>query len=562
MDLNDLFRQVIVLSIMGSIFAIAILLIKAIFRKNLSGKVHYYIWFLLVLKLIIPLNFQSQLSPLNFINDKSQKYNISSVVNQNISSITNLNTNNKIQKSVVQKDIYKQPMTVKSTLKFNLKTAAIIWIIGDLSILAYIIFTNIMLWININRRPNCKRQDVDDILQESKLKLRINSKISVIYDKDIKSPFAYGIIRPKILISEHIVDKLTSQELKFVFLHELTHIKRKDLIVNVIIILLQVIYWFNPIIVYSLYQFKQDCELACDSAILAVLNSNEIRDYGETIINMIKILSNPNLFVGTLGFSNKNIKRRIIMISSFNKKSITGTVIALCLVFMVGCSSASKNLSSSLNNITANQNTTSSNTSTNNATSSTSTNTSSSNGTTKNFVTNSSKSLQNSNSQNALLQNIKNSASQGKIINCDFAVYGTPIESVESKFGKADREDFVAQAKGTYYTYSKQNVVFGVGKANYIFEARSFDRRLGQISFSMVKKFFGNPAYNVTVNGEKIIGYTAWAIDTTRQKYKVEIEFVFTKPANGNNDPMLKHYSVLFPRGTANDMGNDPGRQW
>jgi beta-lactamase regulating signal transducer with metallopeptidase domain len=99
-------------------------------------------------------------------------------------------------------------MTVKSTLKFNLKTAAIIWIIVALSILAYIIFTNIMLWINITKRPNCKRQDVDDILQESKLKLGITSKISVIYDKDIKSPFAYGIIRPKILISEHIVDKL------------------------------------------------------------------------------------------------------------------------------------------------------------------------------------------------------------------------------------------------------------------------------------------------------------------------------------------------------------------
>lgn len=178
------------------------------------------------------------------------------------------------------------------------------------------------------------------------------------------------------------------------------------------------------------------------------------------------------------------------------------------------------------------------------------------------FVTNSSKSLQNSNSQNTLLQNIKNSASQGKIINCDFAVYGTSIESVESKLGKADTEDFVAQAKGTYYTYSKQNVVFGVGKANYIFEARSFDRSLGQISFSMVTKFFGNPEYNVTVNGEKIIGYTAWAIDAAREKYKVKIEFVFPKFANGNNNPILKHYSVLFPRGTANDMGNEPGRQW
>ncbi|MDT8719556.1 DUF4309 domain-containing protein [Clostridium sp. 19966] len=553
MDFNNLFRQVIVLSIMGSIFAIAILVIKAIFRKRLSGKIHYYIWFLLVLKLMIPLNFQSQVNPLNFINRNPQKYDISSLINQNIPSITNLNTNttnNKVQGNIVQKDIYKRAMPVKGTTKFDLKTVAIIWLIGALLILAYIIFTNIMLLVNINKSLKCKRQDVDKILQEAKFRIGITSKISVIYDNEIKSPFAYGIIRPKIVISEHIVDKLTSQELKFVFLHELTHIKRKDLIVNIIIILLQVIYWFNPVIIYSLYQFKQDCELACDSAILTMLNSNEVRDYGQTIINMIKILSKPNLFAGTLGFSNRNIKRRIIMISAFNKKSLTGTAIALCLVFMVGCSSASKNLSSNLNSTNTNQNTTSSNTSASNTIAT-------------NFSNSSSNSKQNSNSQIILLQSIKNSASQGKVINCDFAVYTTSVDDLKQKLGKADREDFVPQIKNSkFYTYSKYNLVFGV-KRDQVFEVRSFDNKLRQISFSMINKFFGNPEYNVVINGERIIGYTTLVVNSsTREKYKVKIEFVFSKSVKGNSNPILNHYFILDSRSTADDMANDPGIEW
>ncbi|WP_423219389.1 M56 family metallopeptidase [Clostridium akagii] len=64
----------------------------------------------------------------------------------------------------------------------------------------------------------------------------------------------------------------------------------------------------SPLIVYSLYQFKQDCELACDVTAIKILNSKEVREYGETIIDMLQILSKPNLYIGTLGFSNKYSK--------------------------------------------------------------------------------------------------------------------------------------------------------------------------------------------------------------------------------------------------------------
>jgi beta-lactamase regulating signal transducer with metallopeptidase domain len=227
-------------------------------------------------------------------------------------------------------------------LGFNYKTGALIWMIGALSKLTYIIIVNIMLWISIKKSNRCDRQDVNKILQESKLKLKVHSKVSIIYDQHLKSPAVYGIIRPKILISENIIHRLTSEELRFVLLHEVTHIKRKDLIVNLFIMLLQVIYWFNPIIWYSLHQFKQDCEVACDATALTVLTTKEVVGYGQTIINMLKILSKSNLPIGTLGFSNKYSKRRIIMITLFNKKSITWTVAALSLVLMIGCSSITK----------------------------------------------------------------------------------------------------------------------------------------------------------------------------------------------------------------------------
>jgi beta-lactamase regulating signal transducer with metallopeptidase domain len=158
--------------------------------------------------------------------------------------------------SIAVKDGYKNSIIINNKLGFNYRTGALIWLIGALLILIYIVFVNIMLSISINKSPHCDKQDINKILEESKLKLKVRSKISVIYDQNLKSPAVYGIIRPKILISEDIINRLTTKELSFVFLHEVTHIRRKDLIVNVVIMLIQVVYWFNPFIWYSLSQFK------------------------------------------------------------------------------------------------------------------------------------------------------------------------------------------------------------------------------------------------------------------------------------------------------------------
>jgi hypothetical protein len=236
-----------------------------------------------------------------------------------------------------------------------------------------------------------------------------------------------------------------------------------------------------------------------------------------------------------------------IMISSFNKKTSIITVVFLCILLMAGCSSTKKTQSNNSANTSTNSATSSSD---NSATNSTSDNSSSSNASSSNDTLNE-KGTQNS-SQIELIKNIKTLALEGKAINCDLPAKYTSIQTVQSKYGKEDRSDWVAQAKGTYFTYSKENLVFGVNR-DQVFEVRSFDARLKQISLSTVKSVLGTPAYNATSDGNQIIGY----VDGTDFK----ILFVFSKSENGSS-PMLDHYSVLYPKGTVNNMGNDPGRQW
>lgn len=239
------------------------------------------------------------------------------------------------------------------------------------------------------------------------------------------------------------------------------------------------------------------------------------------------------------------------MMLLFKNKSITGTLLALSLTFLAGCSSAVKQVGTitettgdkkaSITTSDVNTNTTSDKTAGNTIVAAAPEN---------NAKTSSSK----DEAQKALLASMIKLAQQGKIINSEFPVKATVIDDVEKKLGKPDKTDWVPKAKGNYATFSKFNVVFGFNKGSQIFEARSFDNRVNKISLSMVKKAYGTPAYDVKSNGEEIIGYTAG------KEYKILM--VFPISTNGSKESFMDHYSVLYPRGTVNMMADDPGRQW
>lgn len=219
----------------------------------------------------------------------------------------------------------------------------------------------------------------------------------------------------------------------------------------------------------------------------------------------------------------------------FNKKLIAKITVIFSLILMAGCSASSK---VSNNNSGSNSNR-------------------SATDKVIKYYTSISDSKQNNeedNSQSKLLEDIKTLAAEGKVINCEYPVKVTNLYNVEEKWGKADSSNWVTSAKGMYSTYSKHNVVFGSNKGARVFEVRSFDSRLNKLSLSMIKKSFGTPQHDVRSNGEEIIGYVV----TTEFK----LLFVFPEPTKSVLNPLMRHYSVLYPSATANSMASDPGRQW
>ena len=155
--------------------------------------------------------------------------------------------------------------------------------------------------------------------------------------------------------------------------------------------------------------------------------------------------------------------------------------------------------------------------------------------------------------QKAMLQNMKKAAQEGKVLNIDFAVKTNLVDEVQEKWGKEDKSEYIAAAKGTYVTYAKHNAVFGFNKGSQLFEVRSTDSALKNITLSQTKAVFGKPDYDNKGSNEEIIGYVI------TKEFKILMVF---PTAKSGEDPKLDHYSVFYPDGTVNSMADDPGRQW
>ena len=311
---------------------------KWIFKNNLSSRMQYNLWFLLLGLLAVPF------IPLRLIGFPQIFSWLTSLRNSPASD-----TKTAMGDAVGTNLIGNADWMNDFTLSLNSETPSFsgyillgIWVVGILTMIIMVIKSSLRLRRLEKSTLPLQSLEVRRLYHHCLEEMEIHRDIPVYSTAFLKSPIIVGLLKPCIYLPIHLISDYNESDMRYMLLHELQHYKHHDAIASYLMNLARVVYWFNPLVCYTLKKMRNDREVACDTSVLKMLHEEEYEDYGNTLINFAeKVSLSPFPFAAGLGGNMKQMKCRITNIASYKKptfmKRLKGiTAFVLTAVLLLG----------------------------------------------------------------------------------------------------------------------------------------------------------------------------------------------------------------------------------
>lgn len=168
--------------------------------------------------------------------------------------------------------------------------------------------------------------------------LHITEHIPVYTVPVLQTPMLTGILHPCILLPEQDYDP---SELRLILKHELCHYRRGDLFCKLLWIGCRVMHWFNPLMPLLMQQMEQDCEFACDEAVMQNETNESANIYCKSILHAAMCRSgvHSDLTAATSFSGSKEmlkVRLQAILAGSKKRRFLTVAAVVLILTAMTG----------------------------------------------------------------------------------------------------------------------------------------------------------------------------------------------------------------------------------
>ncbi|MFE7374180.1 M56 family metallopeptidase [Bacillus cereus] len=339
--LPHFFDWLIETSLMASILVGFILCIKVLFRNKLTPRWQYMLWIVLMIRLLLPWSPDSSYSIYSLLSYSSS---VSEVIPKNMpstESIVSIESDRAVELESNSETVAKNSepevnaSSEQQTTLSLYKIALYVWLAGVIVLAVITFITNRRLYSYIKKQPDITDEQAATVFNCCKQSMKVKKTVSLRLAGKISSPTVFSFFRPKVLLSKKHMKVLNEQQLQYVFYHELAHIKRNDVAVNWIMYSLILLNWFNPILWYAYFCMREDQELACDAYALTFIDKEEQIAYGHTIITLLEHYSYQAPSLANLSRNKRTLKRRIIMIKKFQKKSYRLSLLGFIVIVAI-----------------------------------------------------------------------------------------------------------------------------------------------------------------------------------------------------------------------------------
>lgn len=227
-------------------------------------------------------------------------------------------------------------LTAPSAWTITADTAALlvmVWAIGAVGMLAY------KLSAFLRFRRHLHQAGLTEAPPQTTLLLRVCQQrlgvlcpVQVRLSPAVPTPFVMGLLRPVIVLPEKV--PFSREELRYILLHELTHLKHGDLWVRRASLLALALHWWNPAAHLLDRKIIDLSEQSCDEHVATSLSHQERVDYGQMLLRLACAPSVPEELAAPLS-TPKTVQRRLFNMLHIKNMTAKQKLLALAAVLVL-----------------------------------------------------------------------------------------------------------------------------------------------------------------------------------------------------------------------------------
>lgn len=310
-------------SLIASVMALAILLVRTVFRRSLPKKALFVLWMLVLIKLAVPFQLPSPTSVYNAVDLEGAAVTIPveppvSVTPAIDAPADPVTVTPSVPDTPVDTIAPETPVTPAEPITPAWPSWSVTDILGLVHIgVAGLAFLAMMVVYAINYYRLRKATTVTPPMEEVVRQSGFAGTTRFCSLKGHHAVMLFGILRPTLILPEGYTPE-SEQEFAYILAHERQHFRHKDNLWQLLMLAALCLHWFNPIVWLVYRLFVADIEAACDERVLDHLSTTDKKDYANVVLDIAGRYhqSKPLL---AMGFAKVKLKDRIRWIVNHKK---------------------------------------------------------------------------------------------------------------------------------------------------------------------------------------------------------------------------------------------------
>lgn len=331
--MRNLFVTILGASLSAGVLTLILIALKRPLQKHVQYALRYYLWLIVLLRMLIPAGLPVAVPLIS----RASLFSVSEERMETPAPEPAEQTGSaQAESEQISAQSNEQPHGLE-LIRLILKSVTVwqllylyapqLWLIGAGISLLWNILTYLVFAARLRRsfrQPSAADQALFSALNPGRVRLVISPAT--------EAPMLMGILRPTVILPDC---ELKAAEKRYIYLHELTHARRNDVLYKWVALIANCVHWFNPAAYLLRREISRDCELSCDEAVIRDLDAAGRTQYGNTLLSLAgaKRISRGAV-VTTLDNGKQKLKERLLSIAHFvpQKSSVLSAVVALIML--------------------------------------------------------------------------------------------------------------------------------------------------------------------------------------------------------------------------------------